>query len=66
MTGPPRGKHGPDHFHEIDRNGRVLESHIIESSGLTDLDNELLSMLDRAQPLLKPPNDAQDVDLCRS
>jgi periplasmic protein TonB len=46
-----------------DRNGRVLESHIIESSGSADLDNEFLSMLVRAQPLPKPPVDAQDVDM---
>jgi periplasmic protein TonB len=47
----------------IDRNGRVLESHVVESSGSAELDNEFLSMLVRAQPLPKPPGDAQDADL---
>jgi periplasmic protein TonB len=47
----------------IDRNGRVLESRIVESSGSADLDNEFLSMLVRAQPLPKPPGDAQETDL---
>jgi periplasmic protein TonB len=47
----------------MDRNGRVLESHISHASGFADLDNEFLSMLVRAQPLPKPPGDAQDADL---
>jgi protein TonB len=47
----------------IDRNGHVLSSRILESSGSSDLDEELLSMVNRAQPLPKPPPDAKDTDL---
>jgi periplasmic protein TonB len=47
----------------LDRNGRVLESRILESSGSSDLDQEFLAMLVRAQPLPKPPPDAQPADL---
>lgn len=34
----------------LNRNGRVLERHIIRSSGHADLDNAALTMVDRAQP----------------
>jgi periplasmic protein TonB len=34
----------------LSRNGRVLERHIIRSSGHVDLDNAALGMVDRAQP----------------
>lgn len=37
----------------LSRSGRVLERHIIRSSGHTDLDNAALNMVDRAQPF--PP-----------
>ncbi len=37
----------------VSRSGRVLERHIIRSSGHTDLDNAALNMVDRAQPF--PP-----------
>jgi periplasmic protein TonB len=37
----------------LNRSGRVLERHIIRSSGHADLDNAALSMVDRAQPF--PP-----------
>lgn len=47
----------------IDRNGKVLESHVTESSGSSDLDQEALSCLIRAQPLPKPPPDAKEADL---
>lgn len=47
----------------IDRAGRVVESHIVGSSGSPELDQEFLSMLARAQPLPKPPADAQPGDL---
>jgi periplasmic protein TonB len=47
----------------IDRNGHVLDSRVIQSSGSSDLDQELLSMVSRAQPLPKPPPDAKDADL---
>lgn len=35
----------------VDRNGRVLAHHIVRSSGHADLDNEVMSMIERAQPL---------------
>jgi protein TonB len=35
----------------VDRNGRVLERHIVRSSGYPDLDAEVMSMIERAQPL---------------
>jgi len=40
----------------IDREGRVRESRIVESSGSPELDRETLAMLNRAQPLPKPPS----------
>jgi protein TonB len=46
----------------IDRAGRVLESHILESSGLQDLDQEVLSRMDGAR-MPKPPPDVQDAKL---
>lgn len=47
----------------IDRDGRVVDSRVLESSGSADLDQELLAMVIRAQPLPKPPPDATDADL---
>ena len=35
----------------VDRDGRVLDRKIVRSSGHTDLDNEVLAMIERAQPL---------------
>ena len=35
----------------VDRNGRVLEHRIVQSSGHADLDNEVMAMIERAQPL---------------
>jgi periplasmic protein TonB len=35
----------------VDRNGRVIKHHIVQSSGHTDLDNEVMAMIERAQPL---------------
>ncbi len=35
----------------VDRNGRVLEHRIVQSSGYADLDNEVMAMIERAQPL---------------
>jgi len=35
----------------MDRNGRVLARHIARSSGVSELDEEVLSMIQRAQPL---------------
>jgi protein TonB len=46
----------------IDRTGRVLQSHILESSGLRDLDQEALSKMDGAR-MPKPPPDVRDKDL---
>jgi periplasmic protein TonB len=39
----------------IDRDGRVRESHIVQSSGFAELDQEALAMLLRAQPMPRPP-----------
>jgi protein TonB len=49
----------------VDRNGHVLSQHITRSSGLADLDQEVLAMLRRAQPLPAfPPSMTQSrVDL---
>jgi periplasmic protein TonB len=35
----------------VDRNGRVLAHHIVQSSGHADLDDEVTAMIERAQPL---------------
>lgn len=37
----------------VDRTGHVLNREIVRSSGHRDLDNEVMSMIERAQPL--PP-----------
>jgi len=37
----------------VDRAGHVLERHIVRSSGFPELDNEVMSLVERAQPL--PP-----------
>jgi protein TonB len=47
----------------IDREGRVLESRIVESSGSQELDRESIAMLIRAQPMPKPPGQVQTADL---
>jgi protein TonB len=39
----------------IDRDGRVLASRIVQSSGFAALDAETLAMLNRAQPMPRPP-----------
>jgi len=41
----------------IDRDGRVLSSRIVRSSGSPTLDHETLAMLERAQPMPRPPAD---------
>ena len=40
----------------IDRDGWVRSSRIVQSSGHSDLDQEALSMLTRAQPVPRPPD----------
>jgi periplasmic protein TonB len=47
----------------IDREGRLLASRIVQSSGSTALDEETLAMLARAQPLPKPPTNVLDSEL---
>jgi len=42
-------------FFAIDREGRLLDSHVIRSSGHKALDQEALDTLQRAQPFPKPP-----------
>ena len=44
----------------IDRDGRLLSSRIVQSSGSSLLDEETLAMLSRAQPMPKPPITAPD------
>jgi periplasmic protein TonB len=47
----------------IDHDGRIVASRIIQSSGYADLDNETLAMLDRAQPMPRPPAKLADSQL---
>jgi periplasmic protein TonB len=47
----------------IDRNGKLLESRVLESSGSPDFDQEALLTLTRARPLPKPPADMKEADL---
>jgi periplasmic protein TonB len=47
----------------IDRQGHVLNSRVIKSSGSTVLDTEALSLLTRAAPLPPPPAAVPDSDL---
>jgi periplasmic protein TonB len=42
----------------VDRDGWVRETRIVQSSGSSELDEEALAMLTRAQPLPRPPNHA--------
>jgi len=44
----------------IDRQGRVIESRIVRSSGVPDLDEEALALLQRAQPF--PPRPTPDTN----
>jgi len=44
----------------IDRDGRLVSSRIVQSSGSSLLDEETLAMLARAQPMPKPPITAPD------
>lgn len=47
----------------LNRNGRVLSSHIVQSSGSPLLDEETLAMLARAQPMPRPPEKIADSEL---
>ena len=47
----------------IDRQGYLLSSRIIESSGSAALDDEALGILTRAQPLPRPPDQMPDAAL---
>jgi periplasmic protein TonB len=59
-----RGDHGMARVaFTIDRDGWVRESRILETSGSPELDRESLAMLARAQPMPKPPRQAQTSEL---
>ncbi len=59
-----RGDHGVARVaFTIDRDGWVRESRILETSGSPELDRECLAMLARAQPMPKPPRQAQTNEL---
>ena len=47
----------------IDREGRLLTSRILQSSGSAALDQETLEVLLRAQPLPKPPGETKGREL---
>ena len=42
-------------FFVLDREGRVLESRVVRSSGANALDEEALALLKRAEPYPPPP-----------
>jgi len=44
-------------FFSLDRQGRVLESRVVRSSGANALDEEALALLRRAQPFPPPPQE---------
>jgi len=52
-------------FFSLDRQGRLLESRLVRSSGAASLDEEALALLRRAQPFPAPPPDwpGEHVDL---
>jgi periplasmic protein TonB len=47
----------------IDHEGRIVASHIVQSSGSATLDAESLEMLNRAQPMPRPPAKLPDSQL---
>lgn len=47
----------------VDRNGRVLTHQIVQSSGYPDLDAEVTSMIERAQPLPAFPSSMTEATL---
>jgi len=52
-------------FFSLDRQGRVLESRVVRSSGANALDEEALALLRRAQPFPPPPRElaGEHIDL---
>jgi protein TonB len=52
-------------FFSLDRNGRVIASRVLRSSGASSLDDEALALLRRAQPFPAPPRElpGEHVDL---
>jgi protein TonB len=42
-------------FFSLDRQGRVIDSRIVRSSGASALDDEALALLRRSQPFPRPP-----------
>jgi protein TonB len=44
-------------FFSLDRQGRVIDSRVVRSSGATSLDEEALALLRRAQPFPAPPRE---------
>jgi protein TonB len=51
-----RGEHGVAQvFFSLDRQGRVIDSRVVRSSGAAALDEEALALLRRAQPFPAPP-----------
>jgi periplasmic protein TonB len=53
-----RGEHGVVKiFFILDRNGRVIDSNILRSSGVAALDEEALALVNRVQPFPPPPAD---------
>jgi protein TonB len=47
----------------IDRQGKVVSSHIVTSSGSAVLDAEALALIKRASPVPRPPTEIKDDDL---
>jgi protein TonB len=53
-----RGEHGVAQvFFSLDRQGRVIDSRVVRSSGAPALDEEALALLHRAQPFPAPPTE---------
>jgi periplasmic protein TonB len=56
-----RGQTGVAHLSfTLDRQGRVVDSRIVRSAGIAELDQEALALLRRAQPLPVPPPELPD------
>jgi protein TonB len=48
---------------DIDRSGKLLSHHLLQSSGRDDIDEEALAWIDRAAPLPQPPAEIDDAEL---